>query len=45
MPETALYPIVKGFLEAAGFEVKVEVCGRDIVAVRNQSPHGWRSSK
>jgi hypothetical protein len=27
MPETALYPTVKGFLEAAGFAVKGEVCG------------------
>jgi hypothetical protein len=38
MPETALYPIVKRFLEAAGFEVKGEVCGCDIVAVRNEEP-------
>jgi len=37
-PETALYPIVKRFLEAAGFEVKGEVCGCDIVAVRVEEP-------
>ena len=34
MEETALYPAVKRFLEAAGFTVKGEVCGCDIVAVR-----------
>lgn len=33
-PETALYDIVKTFLERQGFEVKGEVCGCDIVAVR-----------
>jgi hypothetical protein len=38
MPETALYPTVKGFLEAAGFAVKGEVCGCDIVAVGNREP-------
>lgn len=38
MPETALYPTVKAFLEAVGFEVKGEVCGCDIVAVRNEEP-------
>ena len=38
MPETALYPTVKGFLKAAGFEVKGEVCGCDIVAVRGEEP-------
>ena len=38
MSETALYPTVKRFLEAAGFEVKGEVCGCDIVAVRNEEP-------
>jgi hypothetical protein len=31
MPETSLYPAVKRFLEAAGFEVKGEVKGCDIV--------------
>ncbi len=34
MSETALYPAVKRFLEAAGFCVKGEVNGCDIVAVR-----------
>lgn len=38
MRETALYPTVKRFLEAAGFEVKGEVHGCDIVAVQ----HGER---
>lgn len=38
MPETALYPTVKRFFEAAGFEVKGEVCGCDIVAVRGGEP-------
>ena len=34
MPETSLYPAVKRFLEAASFDVKGEVKGCDIVAVR-----------
>jgi hypothetical protein len=34
MAETALYPTVKRFLEAQGFEVKGEVQGCDVVAVR-----------
>jgi len=38
MAETALYPSVKRFLEAAGFAVKGEVCGCDIVAVRDGEP-------
>jgi hypothetical protein len=38
MAETALYPSVKCFLEAAGFAVKGEVCGCDIVAVRDGEP-------
>jgi hypothetical protein len=38
MAETALYPTVKRFLEAAGFAVKGEVCGCDIVAVRDGEP-------
>jgi hypothetical protein len=38
MRETALYPVVKRFLEAAGFAVKGEVCGCDIVAVRAGEP-------
>jgi hypothetical protein len=33
MPETALYPAVKRFLEAAGFQAKGEVGGCDAVAV------------
>lgn len=33
--ETALYPALKIFLEARGFEVKGEICGCDIVAVRD----------
>jgi hypothetical protein len=35
MLETALYPTVKRFLEAAGFDVKGEIHGCDIVAVHN----------
>jgi hypothetical protein len=38
MEEAALYPAVKRFLEAAGFEVKGEVCGCDVVAVRGDEP-------
>ncbi|MGC2521267.1 MAG: hypothetical protein WA417_01315, partial [Stellaceae bacterium] len=38
MGEAALYPAVKRFLEAKGFEVKGEVCGCDIVAVRGAEP-------
>jgi hypothetical protein len=38
MPETALYLTVKRFLEAAGFDVKGEVCGCDIVAARSGEP-------
>jgi hypothetical protein len=38
MPEASLYPAVKRFLEAAGFEVKGEVKGCDIVAVRAAEP-------
>jgi hypothetical protein len=37
VPETALYPAVKRFLETAGFAVKGEVCGCDIVAVRDDA--------
>jgi len=36
--ETSLYPAVKRFLEAAGFAVKGEVSGCDIVAVRPGEP-------
>ena len=35
MLETTLYPIVKGFLEELAFQVKGEVNGCDIVAVRD----------
>jgi len=38
MPETDLYPVVKRFLERAGFVCKGEVCGCDIVAVRDGVP-------
>jgi hypothetical protein len=38
MAETALYPTVRRFLEAAGFDVKGEVCGCDAVAVREGDP-------
>ena len=37
-PETTLYPPVKAFLEAQGFEVKGEIVGCDIVAVRDDEP-------
>ena len=37
-PETALYADVKAFLEAQGFAVKGEICGCDIVAVRDGEP-------
>lgn len=36
--ETALYPPLKAFLEAQGFEVKGEICSYDIVAVRPGEP-------
>ncbi len=36
--ETALYPPVKTFLEAQGFAVKGEICGCDVVAVRDGEP-------
>ena len=35
MRETELYGPVKTFLEAQGFEVKAEICGADVVAMRN----------
>jgi hypothetical protein len=38
MLETSLYPAVKQFLEAAGFQVKGEVNGCDAVAVRAGRP-------
>lgn len=34
MQETALYPPVKAFLEAAGYEVKAEIGPADVVALR-----------
>ena len=37
-PETSLYAHVKAFLEGQGFEVKGEVHGCDIVAVRDDEP-------
>ena len=36
--ETSLYGPVKRFLEAQGFEVKGEICGCDLVAVRGDEP-------
>ena len=36
--ESSLYPPVKLFLEKLGFEVKGEVCGCDLVAVREGEP-------
>ncbi len=38
MTEVSLYPAVKRFLEAAGFDVKGEVKSCDIVAVRREAP-------
>lgn len=38
MPETSLYPVVKRFLEEAGFTVKGEIHGCDAVAVRDEGP-------
>jgi hypothetical protein len=38
MPETSLYPAVKRFLERAGFSVKGEVNGCDVVAIRDGEP-------
>jgi hypothetical protein len=36
--ETALYPPLKAFLENKGYNVKGEICGCDIVAVRPDEP-------
>lgn len=36
--ETSLYAPVKRFLEAMGFQVKGEVCGCDLVALRGDEP-------
>ena len=38
MRERALYPPVKDFLEAQGYEVKGEVNGCDLVAIRDEEP-------
>ncbi len=38
MPETALYAPVKALLESQGYEVKGEVRGCDLVAVRGDEP-------
>jgi hypothetical protein len=35
--EASLYPVVKSFLEGAGFSVKGEVNGCDVVAVREHA--------
>lgn len=37
-PETSLYAPVKAFLEAQGFEVKGEIRGCDLVAIREDEP-------
>lgn len=36
--ETSLYPPVKRFLEKLGFDVKGEVCGCDVVAIKGNDP-------
>src|SRR5262249_12911570 len=36
--ETSLYLPVKRFLETLGFEVKGEICGCDLVAIRGEEP-------
>ena len=36
--ETSLYLPVKRFLETLGFDVKGEICGCDLVALRGDSP-------
>ena len=38
MKETDLYPAIKAYLEAQGYEVKSEVCACDVVAVRGNEP-------
>src|SRR6476469_1047377 len=38
MRETALYAPVKRFLEGLGFDVKGEICGCDLVALRADEP-------
>jgi hypothetical protein len=37
-PETTLYAPVKRYLERLGFMVKGEVCGCDLVALRENEP-------
>jgi hypothetical protein len=37
-PETSLYVPVKRFLEGLGFDVKGEICGCDLVALRGDEP-------
>ena len=37
-PETSLYVPVKRFLERLGFDVKGEICGCDLVALRGDEP-------
>ena len=37
-PETSLYVPVKRFLERLGFDVKGEICGCDLVALRGEGP-------
>jgi hypothetical protein len=36
--EANLYPPVKRFLERLGFEVNGEICGCDLVALRDGAP-------
>src|SRR2546430_17449421 len=36
--ETSLYVPVKRFLETLGFDVKGEICGCDLVAIRGEEP-------
>src|ERR1700704_3175841 len=36
--ETSLYAPVKRFLESLGFDVKGEICGCDLVALRGDEP-------
>jgi len=38
MRETALYPPIKSFLQAQGYEVKAEVTDCDVVALRDDEP-------
>jgi hypothetical protein len=42
--ETSLYAPVKRFLETLGFDVKGEVCGCDLVALRADKPRSGRVS-